>query len=91
MVLENEAESDGCLCPNEGRNSLSDGSFVEKEPPKWAVPIDTIMGACRIAQPSQQVHLPYRRRVSSVVEHSSANPKVPGSILGPVSYRGHGL
>ena len=33
----------------------------------------------------------YRRRVSSVVEHSSANPKVPGSILGPVSYRGHGL
>ena len=35
---------------------------------------------------------PYlRRRVSSVVEHSSANPKVPGSIPGPVSYRGHGL
>ena len=32
-----------------------------------------------------------RRRVSSVVEHSSANPKVPGSIPGPVSYRGHGL
>ena len=32
-----------------------------------------------------------RRSVSSVVEHSSANPKVPGSILGPVSYRGHGL
>ena len=32
-----------------------------------------------------------RRRVSSVVEHSSANPKVPGSILCPVSYRGHGL
>ena len=31
------------------------------------------------------------RRVSSGVEHSSANPKVPGSILGPVSYRGHGL
>ena len=31
------------------------------------------------------------RRVSSVVEHSSANPKVPGSIPGPVSYRGHGL
>ena len=30
-------------------------------------------------------------RVSSVVEHSSANPKVPGSIPGPVSYRGHGL
>ena len=29
--------------------------------------------------------------VSSVVEHSSANPKVPGSIPGPVSYRGHGL
>ena len=26
------------------------------------------------------------RRVSSV-----ANPKVPGSIPGPVSYRGHGL
>ena len=25
-----------------------------------------------------------RRRVSSVVEHSSANPKVPGSIPGPV-------
>ena len=24
--------------------------------------------------------LPVRRRVSSVVEHSSANPKVPGSI-----------
>ena len=32
-----------------------------------------------------------RRRVSSVVEHSSANPKVPGLIPGPVSYRGHGL
>ena len=32
-----------------------------------------------------------RRRDSSVVEHSSANPKVPGSIPGPVSYRGHGL
>ena len=31
------------------------------------------------------------RRVSSVVEHSYANPKVPGSIPGPVSYRGHGL
>ena len=27
-----------------------------------------------------------RRRVSSVVQHSSANPKVPGSILGLVSY-----
>ena len=33
----------------------------------------------------------YRKRVSSVVEHSSANPKVPGSILDLVSYRGHGL
>ena len=32
-----------------------------------------------------------RRRVSSVVEHSSSNPKVPGLILGPVLYRGHGL
>ena len=32
-----------------------------------------------------------RRRVSSVVEYSSANPKVPGSIPGPVSYRGYGL
>ena len=32
-----------------------------------------------------------RRRVSSVAEHSSANPKDPGSIPGPVSYRGHGL
>ena len=32
-----------------------------------------------------------RRRVSSVVEHSSPYPKVPGSIPGPVSYRGHGL
>ena len=32
-----------------------------------------------------------RRRVSSVVEHSSANPKVPGLIPGPVSYWGHGL
>ena len=29
--------------------------------------------------------------VSSVVEHPSANPKVPGSIPGPISYRGHGL
>ena len=28
---------------------------------------------------------------SSVVEHSSANPKVPGSIPGLVSYWGHGL
>ena len=27
----------------------------------------------------------------SVVEHLSANPKVPGSIPGPVSYWGHGL
>ena len=27
-----------------------------------------------------------RRRVSSVVEHSSANPKVPSSIPDPVSY-----
>ena len=27
------------------------------------------------------------RRVSLVVEHSSASPKVPGSIPGPVSYR----
>ena len=39
-------------------------------------------------------HTPFnynRKRVSSVVEHSSANPKVPGSIPGPVSYRGHGL
>ena len=26
-----------------------------------------------------------------LVEHSSAKPKVPGSIPGPVSYRGHGL
>ena len=33
----------------------------------------------------------YRRRVSSVVEHSSANPKVPSSIPGPVSYQGYGL
>ena len=32
-----------------------------------------------------------RRRVSTVVEHSSAYPKVPSSIPGPVSYRGHGL
>ena len=32
-----------------------------------------------------------RRRVSSMVEHSSANPKVPGSIPGRVSYQGHGL
>ena len=32
----------------------------------------------------------YRRRVSTVVEHSSANPKVPSLISGPVSYRGHG-
>ena len=29
-----------------------------------------------------------RRRVSSVVEHSSANPNVPGLIPGLVSYRG---
>ena len=32
-----------------------------------------------------------RRRVSSVVEHSSTNPKVPGSIPGPVSHWGDGL
>ena len=32
-----------------------------------------------------------RRGVSSVVEHSSTNPKVPGSIPGLVSYWGHGL
>ena len=38
---------------------------------------------------SFDIHI--RRRVSSVVEHSSANPKVPGSIPGPVSYWGHGL
>ena len=31
------------------------------------------------------------RRVGSVGEHLSANPKVPGSIPGSVSYRGHGL
>ena len=31
------------------------------------------------------------RRVSSVVEHSSTNPKVPGLIPGRVSYHGHGL
>ena len=31
------------------------------------------------------------RRVSSVVEHSSANPKVPSSIPDPVLYRGHVL
>ena len=46
------------------------------------------------------VHIPVKttivlayigERVSSVVEHSSSNPKVPGLILGPVSYRGHGL
>ena len=37
------------------------------------------------------IHIIFRRRVSSVVEHSSANPKVPGSIPGPGSYRGHGL
>ena len=30
------------------------------------------------------------RRVSSVVEHSSANPKVPCSIRGLVPYQGHG-
>ena len=29
--------------------------------------------------------------VSSVVEHSSTNPKVPGSIPGLVSYWGRGL
>ena len=28
-----------------------------------------------------------RRRVSSVVEHSSTNPKVPSLIPGPVSYQ----
>ena len=32
-----------------------------------------------------------KRTVRSVVKHLSANPKVPGSILGPVSYRVHGL
>ena len=36
---------------------------------------------------STKPHVQKRRRVSSVVEHSSTNPKVPGSILGPVSYR----
>ena len=36
-------------------------------------------------------HIRDMRGVSSVVEHSSAIPKVPGSIPGPVSYRGHGL
>ena len=35
--------------------------------------------------------LEFRRRVSSVVEHLSANQKVPSSIPGQVSYRGHGL
>ena len=35
--------------------------------------------------------LKVRRRVSSVVKHSSANPKVPGSIPGLVSYWGNGL
>ena len=32
-----------------------------------------------------------RKRVSQVVEHSSANPKVPGSIPGLVSNQSHGL
>ena len=32
-----------------------------------------------------------RRRVSSVVKHSSANSKVSCLIPGPVSYQGHGL
>ena len=41
--------------------------------------------------PAKVSSVNYRRRVSSVVEHSSANPKVHGSIPGPVSYRGHGL
>ena len=31
------------------------------------------------------------KRFSSVVEHSSGNPKVRGSIPGPVLYRDHGL
>ena len=37
------------------------------------------------------MHDLHRRRVSSVVKHSSASPKVPGSIPGPVSCQGHGL
>ena len=32
-----------------------------------------------------------RRKVSSDLEHTSANAKVPGSIPSPVSYWGHGL
>ena len=37
------------------------------------------------------IKIQQRSRVSSVVEHSSANPKVSGSIPGLVSYLGHGL
>ena len=32
-----------------------------------------------------------RREVCLVAEYSSANPKVPGSILDPGSYQGHGV
>ena len=46
----------------------------------------------RVREPDQTwLDYTYRRRVSSVVEHSSANPKVPGSISDPISYWGHGL
>ena len=31
------------------------------------------------------------KRIGSMVEHSFTNPKVPGSITGPVSYMGHGI
>ena len=48
----------------------------------------TSLYTCMVT-PEQRVF--NRRRVRSVVEHSPANPRVPGSIPGPVSYRGHGL
>ena len=41
--------------------------------------------------PTTEMCTPGAECTLNLVEHSSANPKVPGSIPGPVSYRGHGL
>ena len=49
------------------------------------------IGVYRVKDRMYQLGVEIWRRVSSVVEHSSPNPKVPGSIPGPVSYRGQGL
>ena len=56
----------------------------------WPITLKGLGHAHLLKSLSPKVNI-FKKRVSSVVEHSSANPKVSGSIPGPVSYRGHGL